>query len=119
MTKARMLLDRQYTFLPWIAGGAWLFAGLVSLAREKPTHLLDAWMLVPITLTYVLLLRFAKERHANLPRYSRLLEGVGVAPDLPVHDPPPHLPGLDPVHATGRLLLEGILDQSPPADQTR
>ncbi len=84
MTKARMLLDRQYTFLPWIAGGAWLFAGLVSLAREKPTHLLDAWMLAPIALTYDLLLRFAKEHHANLPRYGRLGSALLLGSSLPM-----------------------------------
>jgi hypothetical protein len=62
----------RHAFLPWAAGASWLFAGLVSLARDEPTHTLDAWMLLPLTLTYLLLGRLAAESWAVLPRYGRV-----------------------------------------------
>jgi hypothetical protein len=48
--------------LSWLAAAGWLVAGLTSLIRDGPTHALDAWMLVPLSLTYLALASFALQR---------------------------------------------------------
>jgi hypothetical protein len=57
--------------LPWLTAAAWLVAGIASLLRDQPTHALDAWMLVPLTLTYLTCSIFAWLWWTDLPRYGR------------------------------------------------
>jgi hypothetical protein len=54
-----------------VTGAAWAVAGLVSLARDEPTHALDAWMLVTIGMTYLALSGLASTRWPSLPQYAR------------------------------------------------
>lgn len=57
-------LDRILSkrFLPALTAAAWLIAGITSLILDEPTHALDAWMLAPLTLTYLVLAHFAMVR---------------------------------------------------------
>ncbi|MGE3798809.1 MAG: hypothetical protein AB7G88_13330, partial [Thermomicrobiales bacterium] len=71
-------------FLPWMAGAAWLIAGLVSLALDEPTHALDAWLLAPLTLTYLVLIRIAADAGNALPRYGRIGFLISLSSILPL-----------------------------------
>jgi hypothetical protein len=63
-------------YLPWLTAAGWLVAGITSLILDKPAHALDAWMLAPLTLTYLVLSHFAIARWPVLPKYGRVGFGV-------------------------------------------
>jgi hypothetical protein len=67
------LVEQRYRMrlLPWLTAAAWLAAGVASLLRDEPTRVLDAWLVVPLTLTYLTCLTFALRQWTHLPRHGR------------------------------------------------